>query len=94
MKKLNYYVIGGQYDSYYYGATATLIGAKRLANKCAEYWDNWQGWHIPKIYKVEDVQKCVNFYGKGYCPKYGAEPVAIACYNNSDRVVWREFCHD
>ena len=43
MKKINYYVIGGQYVSYCYGGTPTLIGAKRLASKSAEYWDNWQG---------------------------------------------------
>ena len=56
MKKINYYVIGGQYVSYCYGGTPTLIGAKRLASKSAEYWDNWQGWHIPDIYKAEDVE--------------------------------------
>ena len=37
MKKINYYVIGGQYASYCYGGTPTLIGAKRLARKSAEY---------------------------------------------------------
>lgn len=52
----NYYVIGGQYESYCYGGAPTLIGAKRLANKNVEYWDNWQGWHIPKIYRAEDTE--------------------------------------
>ena len=54
--KNNYYVIGGQYESYCYGGTPTLIGAKRLANKNKEYWDNWQGWHTPAIYKADDTQ--------------------------------------
>lgn len=56
-KKNNYYVIGGQYESICYGGTPTLIGAKRLANKHKECWDNWQGWHTPNIYKAEDVKE-------------------------------------
>ena len=55
MKKNNYYVIGGQYETICYGGTPTLIGAKRLANKNKEYWDNWQGWHTPGIYAAEDT---------------------------------------
>lgn len=43
MKKENFYVIGGQYMRYCYGGTPTLLGAKRLANKSQEYWDNWPG---------------------------------------------------
>ena len=61
MKKINYYVIGGQYESCCHGGTPTLIGAKRLANKNWEYWDNWQGWHKPHIYRAEDcrdVESC------------------------------------
>ncbi len=54
--KNNYYVIGGQYEAYCYGGAPTLIGAKRLANKNKEYWDNWQGWHTPAIYKAEDTE--------------------------------------
>lgn len=56
MKKNNYYVIGGQYESCCYGGAPTLIGAKRLANRNQEYWDNWQGWHTPRIYRVEDTE--------------------------------------
>lgn len=56
MKQINYYVIGGQYESCCYGGTPTLIGAKRLATKNMEYWDNWQGWRKPKIYKAEDTE--------------------------------------
>lgn len=62
MKKNNYYVIGGQYEYYCYGGAPTLIGAKRLANKNREYWDNWQGWHTPKIYRAEDA-KVVESHG-------------------------------
>nr|DAV90437.1 MAG TPA: hypothetical protein [Caudoviricetes sp.] len=51
MKKNNFAIIGGQYASYCYGFTPTLTGAKRLARKNMEYWDNWQGWHAPEIYK-------------------------------------------
>lgn len=56
MKKNNYYVIGGQYESICYGGAPTLIGAKRLASRNKEYWDNWQGWHKPKIYAAEDTE--------------------------------------
>lgn len=83
MKKTNnYYAIGGQYESYCIGGTPTLIGAKRLANKNMEYWDNWQGWHRPSIYRAEDT-KVVESRGRitSYdgdmirVPKYGAMPV-------------------
>ena len=64
MKKSNYYVIGGQYRAYCYGGTPTLLGAKRLANRNEEYWDNWQGWHKPKIYRAEDTEEIYDsFYG-------------------------------
>ena len=49
MKKNNFYVIGGQYESYCYGGTPTLIGAKRLANK-----------HRPGIYRAEDTELIVS----------------------------------
>lgn len=52
-----YCVIGGQYKVVYYGSCPTLLGAKRLATKCAEYWDNWQGWHKPDIYLIEDTEE-------------------------------------
>ena len=91
MKKANhYYVIGGQYAAYCYGGMPTLTGAKRLASKSAEYWDNWQGWHIPKIYKAEDVEDAINFYGETKAPSDGASPVAVAYYSNSGCVVWEK----
>lgn len=71
MKKNQFYVIGGQYLRHVYGGTPTLIGAKRLANRNAEYWDNWQGWHTPAIYAAEDcevVDGCVY-------PKEDARPI-------------------
>ena len=55
MKK--YQVIGGQYESRWYGESDTLRGAKRIATKNEEYWDNWQGWHKPCIYLAEDVKE-------------------------------------
>ena len=60
MKKNNFYVIGGQYESCCYGGTPTLLGAKRLANKHWEYWDNWAGWHRPRIYRAEDTELIVS----------------------------------
>lgn len=90
MKKINYYVIGGQYASYCYGGAPTLTGAKRLAAKSAEHWDNWQGWHVPSIYKVEDVEDVTNFYGETKAPRLGAQPIATAYYTVSGRVVWTD----
>lgn len=52
-----YAVIGGQYEAAFYGCTDTLLKAKRLATANAEYWDNWQGWHKPLIYKIEDTEE-------------------------------------
>lgn len=57
MKEINFYVIGGQYETICYGGCPTLIGAKRLATKNIEYWDNWQGWHKPRIYKATDTKE-------------------------------------
>lgn len=68
MKKINYFVIGGQYKFYNYGGSETLLGAKRLATKNMEYHDNWVGWVKPSIYRAED---CRNGY-----PEYGSVPVA------------------
>ena len=55
MKK--YQVIGGQYESVWYGESDSLHGARVIAGKHKEYWDNWQGWHTPKIYNAEDVEE-------------------------------------
>lgn len=47
----NFAVIGGQYQAYFYGFADTIHAAKILATKNDEYWDNWQGWHTPAIYR-------------------------------------------
>ena len=74
--EINYHVIGGQYASYFYGGTKTLLGAKRLATQSREYWDNWQGWHTPVVYRAADTEPCNNFYGAMRAPKADALPVA------------------
>ena len=51
----DYQIIGGQYESYWYGESDSLHGAKCIASRHEEYWDNWQGWHKPAIYAAEDV---------------------------------------
>lgn len=56
MKAFKYYVVGGQYTQHFYGGSNTLHGAKILATKNAEYWDNWQGWHTPAIYNADDTR--------------------------------------
>lgn len=55
--EIKYYVIGGQYESICYGGSATLRGAKMIATKNMEHWDNWQGWHKPAIYRAEDTEE-------------------------------------
>lgn len=91
MKNKNFAIIGGQYATYCYGFTPTLTGAKRLARKNLEYWDNWQGWHAPKIYKAEDVEKVINFYGETYAPKEDAHPVTFAWMeDNGNKLTWED----
>ena len=63
VKKDGYYVIGGQYSYICYGWCRTLLGAKRLARKNQEYWDNWAGWHTPSIYEA-----CVCYDNGGIAP--------------------------
>ena len=84
-KEINYYVIGGQYACYNYGGAKTLIGAKRLASKHEEYWDNWEGWHKPSIYKASDCEWGKNFFGSDYCPKWFALPIS---YWNTHTKKW------
>ena len=84
-KEIKYYVIGGQYCFYNHGGAATLEGAKRLATKNSEYWDNWQGWNKPSIYRKEDCSLQENFYGTGMYPTYGMEPIA---YWDNDYKKW------
>ena len=58
MKK--YCVIGGHYEPKYYGESNTLLGAKLIAARNDEYWDNFKGWHRPKIYRVEDTEEIIS----------------------------------
>ena len=58
MKK--YQIIGGQYESHWYGESDSLRGARCIATRHKEYWDNWQGWHKPLIYAAEDVVEIVS----------------------------------
>lgn len=82
MKEMKYVVIGGQYETCYYGGAPTLLGAKRLAGRNVEYWDNWQGFHKPFVYAIEDTEE-IECYGwitmrdgeTIRVPKYGAEPL-------------------
>lgn len=90
MKKIKYYVIGGQYQRYNYGGAYTLEGAKRLATKHIEYWDNWQGWHKPSIYDAESCEESENFYGKQILPMEYVEPIMIwnSHYRKWENVEW------
>jgi len=67
MKK--FVVVGGQYYSHIYGSSSTLHGAKCIATRHAELWDNWQGWHVPSVYASSDLDNG--------CPAYGVQPVAF-----------------
>lgn len=84
MKK-KYIIIGGQYDHYCYGIANTLTGAKRIASKNCEYWDNWQGWHVPAIYAIEDCYK----EEEKYYPCSWAIPVCVGRLHGS-RTVWED----
>ena len=74
MKNNNFYVIGGRYRYVNHGGTKTLLGAKRLATKNEEYWDNWKGWRKPDIFKASDCY----FDKDGRCfPVAGAIPYMV-----------------
>lgn len=55
MKK--YQIIGGQYESIWYGESDSLLGAKQIASRHVEAWDNWQGVNVPRIYLSENVKE-------------------------------------
>ena len=80
MKK--YQVIGGQYEYHWVGESDSLRGAKIIAGKNMEYWDNWQGWHKPAIYAAEAVEiieahGMITHYDGSMIrvPKWCAEPI-------------------
>ena len=66
-----YQIIGGQYFSVWYGESDSLHGAKVIAGKHKEHWDNWQGWRKPDIYGADDVTEKD---GKRF-PKEYARPI-------------------
>lgn len=77
MEEINFYVIGGQYHRYCYGGTKTLTAAKQLAAKHDEFWDNFGGWHRPRIYAASDcVLAETQFYGEQMVPAPYRLPVA------------------
>lgn len=86
MKDIRFYVIGGQYAPFNHGGSTTLLGAKKLAKQCVEYWDNWHRRHIPSIYAAEDCEKKTNFFGEAMLPKLGANPIVF--WNG---VKWQEY---
>jgi len=88
-KDARFYVIGGQYEWCRHGSAPTLLGAKRLAGKSKERWDNWQGWHIPAIYAAEDTQEAETFCCPAgtRVPKAYAVPVAYGWIENG-RIRW------
>lgn len=74
----NFVVIGGQYQTYCYGAYKTLRGAMAAATRNKELWDNWQGWHTPKVYAARDCKyvDAGHFAPSGLYPVGDALPVA------------------
>ena len=81
-----YVVIGGQYQAYEYGVYYSLHAAKIAATKAIEYWDNWQGWHYPVIYRMEDTAPGTNFYGEQeHLPQPWSKPYMIRRYGDK----WR-----
>lgn len=94
---MSYAVIGGQYQAFCYGTVGTLREAIALAEQSAEYWDNWQGWHVPSIYNTEDCIETTNFYGETLRPaddEQGRrkEPILKANYEEDEdderKIVW------
>lgn len=59
MKEYKYYVIGGQYEQYYYGGSNSLRGAKIMASRHMEFWDNHHGWNKPGVYAANDCRKII-----------------------------------
>lgn len=72
MKK--YQIIGGQYEYKWYGESDSIRGAKCIATRHVEYWDNWQGWHKPLIYKSDDIVEIVS---KGRFTSFDGEIIRI-----------------
>lgn len=80
-----YVVIGGQYGYFCYGSCESLHQAKILATKNQEYWDNWQGWHTPSIYKSDDCQTD----GVDIFPKPNRHPLLVKADGKWSK--WHEY---
>lgn len=48
-------------------AADSFRGAKVIAGRNKEYWDNRQGWHMPEFYLAEDCKQIIT-EGKGTIP--------------------------
>lgn len=94
MKEYKYYVIGGQYQWYCYGGSNTLHGAKCLASKNVELWDNWQGLRTPKIFRVQDTEVITGeFYGRVQemrVPKCLPDELRFTYYKKNAKGKWEE----
>lgn len=86
LKKTGFYVLGGQYASYCHGWCRTILGAKRLARKSQEYWDNWAGWHTPSIFAAADCEVRETFHGEDVVPNHECRG-PVAWYKNGK---WEE----
>lgn len=75
----NYAVIGGQYVAVCYGVRDSIHAAKLLASSHIQYWDNWQGWHYPGIYRASDCAR--DAQGNIY-PRPFVNPVATRGYGD------------
>lgn len=84
-KNKKYVVIGGQYFYKYYGSYPTLLGAKRAAGQHLEYWDNWQGWHVPDIYLITDTNGQYPILD-GFTRR---PPIATATIRNG-KIIWQD----
>ena len=72
MKK--YQVIGGQYEPHWVGESDSLRGARIIAARHPEYWDNWKGWHKPAIFRAEDVEEIT---ARGYITHADGETIRV-----------------
>ena len=76
-------VIGGQHEYVCYGGAPTYTGAKRMAAKNTERWDNRRGICRPAIHKAEDTTEIDISFGRGHSgrmtirvPKFDVQPMA------------------
>lgn len=86
-----YVVIGGQYSVRLYGVFDSLHAAKVYASKHPEYWDNWQGWNVPNIYRLDQCRHYTDVkdaYGNHHDDFYIPQPNAVHWYKPYDSKHW------